>query len=264
MLALLFGAAALWAASRLSWVQVRTEDDLRGVRVSTITGGSWAAELAPLALAALAAIAATFALRGVALRILVSLVLFAVGVGAALPGLQILFGGASHRHAAELATPPALAEHVSTSVSIVGPLLSVLGALLIWVAAGTLARIPRTAGGMASRYQTPAVLKEEATAAGGTGDEDMARGNSARENIAGGDPARGEIVGTDRSERLLWDAMDAGYDPTVDTAEAERSASPVPPKGDADHHPDRVSDVDCSRASQAKDTRGARRDHERS
>lgn len=234
VLALVIAAALLWTASRVSWLQVRTVDDLRGARESSLTGASWSAELAPLALAALAAVAACLALRGLALRVL-SVVLLAVGVAAAVPAVRLVAGGASRQRAAELATPPVLAEQISTSTSLAGPVLALLGALFTIVAAGLLVRSPRTAGGLSSRYRTPAARREAAA------------------------DSAAQSVDDDVSERLLWDALDAGQDPTAEPGRSERSPAPVHPVGDADHQADSVSGV-----RPGQDTRGVQSDHERS
>lgn len=235
--ALVLAAVALWAASRMSWVQARTVDDLRGVRISHLTGQTWAPEVVPLALAVLAAVAATFALRGVALRVL-AVALLAVGAAAAVPAVRILTGGAVRQRAAELATPPTLAERVSTSVSPGGPLLALLGVLLTLVAAVLLVRSPRTARGLSGRYRTPAVRKEAAA--------------DAQKRGAQGPGATADLD-DDVSERMLWDALDAGHDPTVQDPDP---GPPHPPR-DVDHPADRVSDT-ASGATHAEHTRGAR------
>ncbi|MEO9223117.1 MAG: TIGR02234 family membrane protein [Mycobacteriaceae bacterium] len=233
LLALLLAAGALWVASRLTWVQVRTADDLRGVRSSALTGEAWTAELVPLALTVLAAVAAALALRGLALRA-VGAVLVVIGVLAAVPGGQLLIEGASAERAAGLVTPPALAAHATTTTSLGGPVLALLGALLTLVAAGSLLSTPRAARGLPSRYQSPAVLKEEAAGVVTDLDDEV-------------------------SERLLWDAMDAGRDPTADPADSQRSRPPPPPVGDPHHYPDSVGDDQPSET-----TRGACGHHERS
>ena len=233
LLALLLAATALWVASRLTWVQVRTADDLRGARSSTLTGEAWTAELVPLALTVLAAVAAALALRGLALRV-VGGVLVVIGVFAGVPGAQLLIEGASAERAAGLVTPPALAAHASTTTSLGGPVLALLGALLTLVAAGSLLSSPRAVRGLPSRYQSPAVLKKEAA---------------------------GVVTGVDDdvSERLLWDALDAGHDPTADPADTGRSRPPQPPVGDAHHYPDSVGGD-----QPGETTRGACGHHERS
>ncbi|WP_127782565.1 TIGR02234 family membrane protein [Rhodococcus sp. X156] len=214
---LVLGAVALWAASRVQWVQARTEDDLRGVREADLLGSTWAAQLTPLALVLLAGVAAVFALRGLAVRVL-ALVLLVVAVAAAEPAVVALVGGPSAEHAAELITPPVLAQQVSTSASVVGPLLALLGALLTVAAAVLLARAPRRAGGLSTRYETPAVQRERATQAAVTDD--------------------------DVTERQLWDALSAGQDPTADHGTGTAAQQPAAPMRDVGHHPDRLSEVE--------------------
>ena len=223
---LALAAAALWAASRVAWVQVRTVDDLRGTRLSTLNGETWSAELAPLAVAVLAAVAAALALRGLARRA-VGVVLVVVGVAAAVPGAQLLFGGASTDRAAGLVTPAALPAHTTVSTSLGGPALALAGAVLTLAAAVLLLRSPRAAAGLSSRYQSPAALKAAATARTEDGVD---------ENV---------------SERLLWDALDAGRDPTADAADGARTPTPANPPGDADHRPDSVG------ADESGDTEGS-------
>lgn len=233
---LVLAAVALWVASRVTWVRVRTADDLRGVRIANLGGQAWSAELAPLALVALAAVAATLALRGAALRVL-SVVLLVVGVVAAIPGVRVLLEGASNERAAGLVSPPALAEHVSTSTSPLGPVLALVGGLLTLLSAGLLLRAPRSAGGLSSRYQSPAALKEQA-------------------NAAVTDPAAA-MVDDDVSERLLWDALDAGRDPT-DERHSDLARPSPHPLGDEDHTADTVGNVVSGEASEGSATHDER------
>lgn len=215
VLALVLAAGALWAASRVSWVQVRTVDELRGVRILTLTGQTWAAELTPLALTVLAAVAAAVALRGAAVRIL-GAVLVAVGVAAVVPAVQVVSGGTTTQRAGELVTSPSPAPNIVTSTSFAGPALALIGALLTLIAAALLLRSPGSARGLPARYQTPAVLREQARA------------------------RTAPAVDDDVSERLLWDALDAGRDPTAASADGDPSrAAPHPPR-DADHRADTV------------------------
>lgn len=226
---LLVAASLLWGAARLTWVRVSTADDLRGQRIVDVAGGTWATELGPLALTVLAAVAAVLAVRGVALRA-VAVVVALVGVLAAVAPVRLLVSGVDRDRAAQLLDPPATALQVSTSVSAPGPLLALLGAVLVVVAGLYALRTPRRAGGLSDRYQTPAVRREQAGAAdGGTADPD-----------------------TDLAERRLWDALDAGLDPTTDDAPADA------PARDARHRGATLSE------QQARDRgEGGRADHER-
>ena len=74
---LVVGAGGLWAASRLTWVELRTFDGLSPLKVVTLTGAEWSSGLLPLALVLLAAAIAVLAVRGWALRILAVLVALA-------------------------------------------------------------------------------------------------------------------------------------------------------------------------------------------
>src|SRR6202044_3272927 len=65
---LVASAVGLWAASRLTWVDLRTFDGLSPPKVTTLSGAAWSAALLPLALALLATAVAALAVRGWALR----------------------------------------------------------------------------------------------------------------------------------------------------------------------------------------------------
>lgn len=69
-LLLVLGAAVLWVASRLTWVDVQSFDGLGQPKTSTLTGAQWSTALIPLALLVLAAAVAVLAVRGWLLRIL--------------------------------------------------------------------------------------------------------------------------------------------------------------------------------------------------
>ncbi|MDM7488234.1 TIGR02234 family membrane protein [Rhodococcus indonesiensis] len=185
-------ATALWGASRLTWVTVTSSDGLGEDRVIELAGGTWAAALTPLALALLAAVAASFAVRGWALRVLA--VLVAVGaVAAAVPAVGLLTGSVDDATAARIAELPVRAEVTSLSVTTGPALLALAGAVAALAAAVQLWRTPQARAGLSSRYDSPAA-RREATARRDTADEPV-------------------------TERTLWDALDAGEDPTVDAAD---------------------------------------------
>ncbi len=73
-LLLVLAAAALWGASRLTWVEVTSFDGLGQPRTATLSGGSWSTALVPLAVLLLAAAIAALAVRGWPLRLLAVLV----------------------------------------------------------------------------------------------------------------------------------------------------------------------------------------------
>ncbi|MGU3431427.1 TIGR02234 family membrane protein [Actinomycetes bacterium M1A6_2h] len=186
-------AVCLWAASRMTWVTVSSVDGLGEERTSTLDGGTWAAATTPLALVLVAAVAAMFAVKG-RWSILVGVLVAVVSIGAIVPALSLLFGGAESDRAASLAELPARAEVTTLEVSWLPAAIVVLGALLALAAAVLLCRTPPSRGGLSSKYDAPAVRRAEAGKAEEATDDSDAP----------------------PSERALWDALDSGQDPTDD------------------------------------------------
>ena len=179
-LLLVLAAAALWVASRLTWVSVTSFDGLSPPRTSTLNGAEWSTALLPLALLLLTAALAALAVRGWLLRalaLLVDLACFALGYlgislivmpdvgprGAELAGVQIVNLVASQRH-------------------IAGAVLTIAAAVAALFAAVVLMRSAVSSAHEARKYAAP----------GGSGATDTA----------------------EMSERGMWDALDEGRDPT--------------------------------------------------
>ncbi|ARE34645.1 hypothetical protein A0W34_16015 [Rhodococcus sp. BH4] len=192
-LLLALSAAALWGSSRMTWVHLTSSDGKTLERTTDLDGSTWAAAMTPLALALLAAIAASFAVRGWALRV-VGLLVALVAVAVAVPAVQLLVSGASADRAVELAELSGHPEDLSTTVSVLPALLALVGAVAALGAAVLLMRKPPVRGGLSSKYDNPAA-RREAAAKLGQGDK----------------PASDEPV----TQRMLWDALDAGEDPTA-------------------------------------------------
>lgn len=187
--ALLLAAAALclWASSRMTWVRVDSFDGLGEARTTELIGGTWAAATTPLALALLAAIAASFAVRGWALRV-VALLVALVAVAAIVPAAQVLATDVDPDRAGRLAELPDRAEVTHTEV-LGGPaVLVIVGGVLALVAAIALLRKASVSTGLSSKYAAPAARREEAA-----------------KRAESSEPP---------SQRVLWDALDAGDDPT--------------------------------------------------
>ncbi|MGA9870153.1 MAG: TIGR02234 family membrane protein [Rhodococcus sp. (in: high G+C Gram-positive bacteria)] len=197
VLLLLIAAVCLWGGSRMTWVQVTSFDGLGEQRTTDLLGSTWAAASTPLALALVAAVAASFAVRGWASRVLGVLVGL-VAVGAAVPAVSALIGDVSAGRAADLAELPGRAEVVASQAFALPAALTLVGALCAVVAAVLLLRKPTADKGLSSKYDAPAARREEAARRTQTASE------SAEQN--------GE--GEDLTERMLWDALDAGEDPT--------------------------------------------------
>ena len=67
---LLVGAALLWLASRMTWLEVVAFNDQSGEVARTLNGSDWQPALMPLALGAVAAILAVALVRGVGARVI--------------------------------------------------------------------------------------------------------------------------------------------------------------------------------------------------
>ncbi|MGW4069955.1 TIGR02234 family membrane protein [Nocardia grenadensis] len=189
-------AAALWGSSRLTWVSVTSADGLTEPRTDELNGGVWFGALTPLALVLLAAIAAILATRGWVRRVVGVLVALIAAV-TAVPALALLTGsGATEQRAATLAELPGRAQVQELVTAPGAAVLALAGAVAAFGAGLLLARMPTGAKPLSGKYDAPATRKAAATRA-------------VQEGTAGGP----------LPERVLWDALDAGADPT-DTAAA--------------------------------------------
>nr|WP_324194216.1 TIGR02234 family membrane protein [Nocardia blacklockiae] len=212
---LLVGAAALWGASRMTWVTLVSSDGLTEARTQRLNGGVWFGALTPLSLVLLASIAAILATRGW-LRRTLGVVVAVLAAVAAVPGFALLTGHtATAERAARLAELPARA-HVDQVTTVTFPaVLTLIGAVAAFAAGVLLARMPETAARLSGKYDNP-VFRRAAAA-----DQVAERQARAHARPAADDPANpaAGTAGTDPdqlSERVLWDALDAGADPTDD------------------------------------------------
>lgn len=217
VLLLAVGAAALWGSSRMTWVTLRSSDGLTEPRTQHLNGGLWFGALTPLALVLLASIAAVFATKGW-LRRLIGVVVALVAAVAAVPGLALLTRhGTIAERAARLAELPARA-HVDAATAATFPAaLSVVGALAAFAAGVLLARMPETTARMSGKYDNPvfrrAAAAEQVAELRRTGETDADAPATAtpKSTPHTPEPESGEL-----SQRVLWDALDAGADPTDD------------------------------------------------
>jgi uncharacterized membrane protein (TIGR02234 family) len=180
---LVVSAAGLWAASRLTWVELKTFDGLGPSKVVTLSGAGWSSALLPLALLLLATALAALAVRRWALRLVaVLLALASLATGyLAISTLEIRDVAA---RGAELAHVPVL-ELVGSKRHYPGPVITLVAAVGTLIAAVLLLRAAASAGGTATKYLAPA-----------------ARRSAARREQ--------ETL----SERTMWDELDEGRDPT--------------------------------------------------
>lgn len=192
-LLLVLAALALWVASRLTWVDVTSFDGLGQPKSTTLTGATWSTALVPLALVALAAAVAALAVRGWVLRLVGVLVAVAtVGMGYLGIGLWVIRDVGVR--AADLAQIPVTAL-MGTQRHHLGAVLTLVAAAFALAGAVLLVRSAAKAGAgnaAAGKYLAPAAKRE---AARQDGQEDG------------------------MSERMIWDALDEGQDPTGDSAQ---------------------------------------------
>ncbi|BDB42893.1 MULTISPECIES: TIGR02234 family membrane protein [Mycobacterium] len=196
-LLLVAGAGALWAASRLTWVTIRSFDGLGQPKDVALSGASWSTALLPLAMVSLAAAVAVLAVRGWQLRalaVLLAVSSFAVGyLGVSLWAVPDVAA-----RGADLAHVP-VATLVGSGRQYTGASITVVAAVCTLVAATLLMRAASAAGparSSSSKYLAPG-----------------ARRSIARDEARPGEPKL--------SQRTIWDALDAGRDPTEGSAEPD-------------------------------------------
>ena len=198
VLLLVLAAVLLWASSRLTWVRVHSADGLGEAKTDSLVGSTWVAILTPLALTLVAAVAALLALRG-RVRQVLGVVVALIAVACAVPAVALLTGAATDERAKKLAELPARADVTGVDTIVLPPVLALLGAVSAFVAGLLLVRRQSRATGLSSKYDKPAVRREAATR------------RLADDREAPGDE--------EPSERVLWDALDAGEDPTMEMGE---------------------------------------------
>ncbi|MGP4053409.1 TIGR02234 family membrane protein [Mycobacterium sp. 4D054] len=179
-LLLVLAAAGLWGASRLTWVQITSFDGLGQPKATDLAGSTWSTALIPLALLVLAAAVAALAVRGWALRVLAVLVAAAsAGMGYLAISLWVMADDAAR--AARLAEVP-VADLLDTERHYTGAVITLVAAVLSLSGAVLLMRSATHRRAEAVRYSRRPAQPED-------GDADM-------------------------SERMMWDALDEGRDPT--------------------------------------------------
>lgn len=180
-LLLAIAAAALWVASRMTWVEVSSFDGLGQPKTATLSGASWSTALVPLAVLLLAAAVAALAVRGWPLRLLAVLVA-ATSAGTAYLAISLWVSRDVAVRAAHLAEVP-VADLLDTQRHYGGAVLTLVAAAGTLVGAVLLMRSAARARPDAARY--------------------------ARRTTPQADEA-----GAAMSERSIWDALDEGRDPT--------------------------------------------------
>ena len=204
VLLLLLAALLLWAASRVTWLDVTAYNDQSGAARRLIVGSAWQPALVPLALGSVAGVAAVALVRGTAAR-LVGVVLLLLGIaGSALvPGAlgavdtdrvhsvvtssdggtaSTSSGRTGTQGAADQPLPP-WSEVTAVDTRLPGPVLTGLAASALAAAGLLLMARPPAPVARDGRYLSPAARREK----------------SAKPAV----------------ERGMWESLDAGEDPTV-------------------------------------------------
>jgi uncharacterized membrane protein (TIGR02234 family) len=182
---LVLAALALWIASRLTWVELRSFDGLGKPRTAVLSGASWSTALIPLALLLLAAAVATLAVRGWILRLLAILVGVA-SAGTAYLAISLWVMRDVAVRGADLAQIP-VASLVGSQRHYWGAAATLVAAVCALIGAVLLMRSAATAKSGVGRYAAPAARRAA--------------------------PQHDEPVDA-MSERTIWDALDEGRDPT--------------------------------------------------
>ncbi|MEP9414063.1 TIGR02234 family membrane protein [Gordonia sp. VNQ95] len=206
------GALLFWVSSRLTWATVFAGDGMSPDRYMTVKGADWSPWLTPLALVLLAAILAAFSLRGWGLRVLAVLVAVG-GLLAAFPALSMVTSSSDSLYAARAID---LADKYVVRLTTTNGWVAavVIAGTVCCVLAGILLLRAASGAAMSSKYTTPAARREELereifaehkrrkAAADNAEDAD----NSATDGTA--------ATGKQANERMMWDALDTGIDPT--------------------------------------------------
>jgi uncharacterized membrane protein (TIGR02234 family) len=181
-LLLLVSAGALWGASRMVWVDVRSFDGLGQPKTTALNGASWSTALVPLAVLLLAAAVAALAVRGWPLRVFALLVAAASALMAYLAISLWVIRDVAVR-ASHLAEVP-ITNLVGTQRHYGGAIVTLAAAVVTLFGAVVLVRSAARAKAEVVRYERR------------------------------GAPAAEEEQDTATSERAIWDALDEGRDPT--------------------------------------------------
>lgn len=202
-LLLVVAAGALWMAARLPWVVIGSFDELGPPKEVTLTGASWSTALLPLALLMLAAAVAALAVRGWPLRalaVLLAAASFAVGY----LGISLWVVPDVAARGADLAHVPVVTL-VGSGRHYWGAVAAVLAAVCALLAAVFLmssAAIRGSAGEDMARYAAPRARRSIARR-----QHSNAAGRAAPQDD-------GPDMGPRMSERMIWEALDEGRDPT--------------------------------------------------
>ncbi|MEB4211841.1 TIGR02234 family membrane protein [Mycobacterium sp. 94-17] len=201
---LVVAAGTLWVASRLPWVVIRSFDGLGPPKQVTLAGGAWSTALLPSALLLLVAAVAAIAVRGWLLRALaglLALVSLAIGyLGVSLWALpDVAVRGAELAHVSMMSLVGSERRYWGAGVTVVAAACTLTAAVLLMRSASD----SGAARSSTMKYAAPATRRS------------IAR----RKRVDGAMLEEPETP--DMSERMIWDALDEGRDPTDRAGESD-------------------------------------------
>jgi len=188
-LGLVLAAAALWGASRMTWVDVTSFDGLGQPRTAELSGGTWSTALVPLAVLLLATAVAALAVRGWPLRV-VAVIAAITSAGMAYLAITLWAVRDVGVRASHLADAP-VADLVGTQRHYGGAVITAVAAVVTLACAALLLRSAGKERSGTARYARRGAVSTDNT--------DVAM-----------------------SERKLWDALDEGLDPTQDRSTPDK------------------------------------------
>ena len=199
-LLLVVAAGALWAASRMPWVLIRSFDGLGPPTEVTLSGATWSTALLPLALLMLATAVAALAVHGWPLRALAGLMAlasFAVGyLGVSLWLLpDVAVRGADLAHISVVSLVGSERRYWGAGVAVAAAVCTLIAAVLLMRSA-SISGASGSKRQVATKYVAPAARRS------------IARGD----DVDAAKPENSETP--EMSERMIWDALDEGRDPT--------------------------------------------------
>jgi uncharacterized membrane protein (TIGR02234 family) len=196
-LLLVVASGALWTASRLPWVVIRSFDGLGPPKEVTLSGASWSTAVLPLALLMLATAVAALAVRGWPLRVLAGL-LAAASIAVGYLGISlwvipdVAVRGADLAHISVVSLVGSERRYWGAGVAVAASVCTLIAAVLLMRSASILGSDRLGATKYASR---------------------ATRRSIALRGDAGGAMLEGPET-PEMSERMIWDALDEGRDPT--------------------------------------------------
>ncbi|WP_459612135.1 TIGR02234 family membrane protein [Corynebacterium urogenitale] len=199
MVLVVLAAAGLWSSGRMKYVTASIFDDKSGDSVRTLVGSVWDPAATPLALAMLACLILSLAMQPVVRRVLGGLVVLLAATASFRSVMlltsdvdlarvhDLLASGAATQKQSDPQTIAEWAQVVDAQVHYAPVVLAIAAAALGVIGGVILIMRPGEKSEGNSRYLTP-----------------EARRQSVHEDLAA----------NPNSGRVLWDALDAGVDPT--------------------------------------------------